>query len=58
MCVGGQSHALTALPTGNRHGTRRTVGWVRSRAGVENLAHSGIGSPDRPARSEQLITGV
>jgi hypothetical protein len=52
MWVGGQSHALAALTLGKRHAIHRTVGWVGCKAGAENLAHSGIGSPDRPARSQ------
>jgi hypothetical protein len=42
--VGGQRHARAALPPGN---TRYPV-----RTGVENIAPTGIRSPDRPARSK------
>ena len=44
-----------------RPGTHRTGGWVGPRAGrpdrpwsAEDLAFTGIRSPDRPARSESL----
>jgi hypothetical protein len=40
-----------------RHGTYCIGGWVGARAGLdgaENLAPTGIRSPDRPARNESL----
>ena len=48
--VGGQRHALAALPPGKRLTTHCIGGWV----GAESLAPTGIRSPDRPARSESL----
>ena len=57
MEVGDQRHAPTALPSGKRPRTHRTGDWVEPRAGLdgaENLAHTGIRSPDTPARSESL----
>jgi hypothetical protein len=53
MEVGGQRHAPAALPPGKRTGTRCIGGWVGTR-GTENLAPTGIRSPDRPARNESL----
>ena len=44
-------------PGGKRPSTHCVGGWVGLRAvliGAENLAPSGIRSPDRPARSESL----
>jgi hypothetical protein len=37
-----------------RPGTHCTGGWMGPRAGVKNLAPTGIRSPDRPARSQSL----
>ena len=54
MEVGGQRHAPAVLPPGKRPGTHCTGGWVDIRAGAENLAPSGIRSPDRPNPSEFL----
>jgi len=39
MVVGGQRRSPTALPAGGL-------------TGAENLAHTGIRSPDRPARNQ------
>ena len=51
MGVGGQRHARAALPPGNRPGTHCTGPvWT----GTENLAPTGIRSPDHPGRSESL----
>ena len=57
MGVGGQRHAPTALPQEKDPvlivlGTGWAPGSVW--AGAENLATTGIRSPDRPARSESL----
>jgi hypothetical protein len=58
MRVGGQRHAPGALPPGNRPGTHCVGDWVGPRAGLDGCGKSrpptGIGSPDRPARSESL----
>jgi hypothetical protein len=57
MRVRGQLHSPVALPPGKRPGTHCVGGWVGPRAGLdgcENLALTGIRSPDRPARSESL----
>jgi hypothetical protein len=48
---------LRPLYTRERPGTHCIGGWVGRRAGLEgaeNLSHTGIRSPDRPARSESL----
>ena len=51
MGVGGQRHAPAALPPGKtRYPLYRRPVWT----GVENLAPTGIPSPDRLARSESL----
>ena len=57
MGVGGQRHASAALPPGmTRYLLYRRLGrppgpvWT----GAENLASTGVRSPDRPARSEVL----
>jgi hypothetical protein len=53
----GQRHAPAAFYSRERPGTYCTGGWVGPRAGwtrAENLAPTGIRSPDRPARSESL----
>jgi hypothetical protein len=57
MGVGGQHHALAALPTGKRLGTHSIGGWVGPRAGLDGYRKSlpiGIQSPDRPAHSQSL----
>ena len=53
MRVGGQRHVPAALIPGK---TRYHCigGWVGPKTGAENLAPTGIGSPDLPARSELL----
>jgi hypothetical protein len=54
--MGGQHHALAAF-TQERPGTHFKGGWVGFGAGLdraENLAPTGIRSPDLPARSESL----
>jgi hypothetical protein len=56
MRVGGQRHAPAALLQ-ERPGTHSIGDWVGPRpvwTGAENLAPTGIRSPDRPARSESL----
>ena len=48
---------LAALPSGKKPGTHCKGGWVGLRAsldGCQNLASTGILSPDRPARTESL----
>jgi hypothetical protein len=55
MAVGGQRHALAALLPGKRPGTHFTREWVDPKpvwTGAENVAHTGIRSPDRPDRDE------
>jgi hypothetical protein len=60
MGVGGQRHAPAALLPGIRPGTHCTGGWVgpRGRSGrvlkISPRPHTGIRSPDSPARSESL----
>ena len=57
MGVGGQCHALAALPPGRRPSIHCIGGWVGLRAGLEGCGKSrppGIWSPDCPARSELL----
>ena len=57
MDVSGQRHAPAALPPGKRPGVHFPGEWVRhvdGWTGAENLAPTGIRSPDRPARSESL----
>ena len=57
MGMGGQRHAPADLPPGKRLGTHcMRLGGPQSRAGrVRNISpHTGIRSPDRPARSESL----
>jgi hypothetical protein len=57
MGVGGQLHAPAALTLGKRPGTHFMGGWWAPGTGwtgAENLAPTGIRSPDRPARSESL----
>ena len=49
--------APAALPPRKSPGTRCIRGWVGPRTGLdrrENIASTGIRSPDRPARSESL----
>jgi hypothetical protein len=55
--VGGQRHALAALPMGKRPFAHYTRGWVDSRADLdnaENVSPTGIRSPDLPARSNAM----
>jgi hypothetical protein len=56
MEVGGQRHALAALPLGKGAGTHCIRGCVDSKDGLDGcgkISHSnGIRSPDRPVRSE------
>jgi hypothetical protein len=55
--VRGQRHAPAAFYPRERPGTHCTGDWVSPRAGLtgaENLAPTGIRSPDRPARSQSL----
>ena len=57
MGVGGQCHAPAASSSGKGPGTHFTESWVGPRGsldGCENIAPTGIRSPDRPARSESL----
>jgi len=57
MGVGGQRHALAAFPPAKtRYPLCRRLGGPQGPVwkGVENLAPSGIQSPDRLARSESL----
>ena len=57
MGVGGQRHALTALPPGKGPCTHCTGDWVDPRAGLAGCGKSlstGIRYPDRPALSESL----
>jgi hypothetical protein len=52
MRVGGQRHAPAVLPLGKRPGTHCIGGWVGLGpvwTGAENLAPTGIRSPDHPA---------
>jgi hypothetical protein len=47
MKVGGQLHALAALPPGKTPGTHCTGGWVDSKTGLDgcwNLTPPGFGS--------------
>ena len=55
MGVGGQRHAPAALTPEQKPGTHRTAGSVDLRTiwtGAENLATTGIRSPNRPARKQ------
>jgi hypothetical protein len=55
--VDGQPHAPAASPQGKRTGNHFVGGCVAPGpvwTGAENFAPTGIGSPDRPARSESL----
>jgi hypothetical protein len=57
MEVGCQRHAPAALPQGkSRYPFVSKSGWASEPVwtGEENLAPTGIRSPDRPARSESL----
>ena len=60
MGVGGQHHAMAAIPSHPRKRdlvpTVQEAGWAPGSVwtGAENLAHTGIRSPNRPARSESL----
>jgi hypothetical protein len=58
--MGDERNVPAALPPppGEGPGTRSIAGWVSHRAGLdgcENLAPTGIRSPDRPARSDWAI---
>jgi len=53
MGVGGQHHIPAALPR-ERTGNNCTGVWVGPRAGLDNVTHTGIRSPDRPTRSNSL----
>ena len=57
MGLGGQRHTQAALPPGkSRYPLCRRMGGSQSRSGRlrKDLAHTGIRSPDSPARSESL----
>ena len=56
MGVAGQRHSSTILPPGDPVLRVQEAGWAPGPVwmGAENLAPSGILSPDRPARSESL----
>ena len=57
MGVGGQRHAPAALPPGKTPvPIVQEAGWAPRPVwrGAENLAPTGIRSPNRPARSESL----
>jgi len=57
MGVGGQRHAPAASSSGKEPGTHFTGNWMGHRNcldGYENIAPTGIRSPDRHARSESL----
>jgi hypothetical protein len=57
MGVGGQRHAPAALPPGMTPvPIVQEAGWAPGPVwtGAENIASTGIRSPDRPARSESL----
>lgn len=55
MGVGGQCHAMVALPPGERSGTRSKAGWVGPRAGgLENV--NKISSP--PGFNPQTIQAI
>ena len=61
MVVGGQRHSPTALPPSpvreTRYPLHRRLDWRPGPVwtGAENLARTGIRSPDRPARNESLF---
>jgi hypothetical protein len=57
MGVGGQGHALAALPPGKIPGTHCAGGWVSLGPGPdggENLAPIGVRAPNREDRGESL----
>jgi hypothetical protein len=57
MGVGGQRHALAAFTAGKDPvPIVQEAGWASGPVwtGAENLASTGIGSPDRPARRQSL----
>ena len=55
MRVGGQRHGPAALFPGKKPSTVvQEAGWKARWTDAENLARTGIRSPDRPARSESL----
>ena len=45
--MGGQHHALTALPPGKRPGTHRTGGWVGLSAGLDGCGKFRLLRPHR-----------
>jgi hypothetical protein len=49
--VGGQRHALAALPRWRRRGIHCVRGWASVWAGLENFASTRFRTADRPARS-------
>jgi hypothetical protein len=57
MGVGGQRHAPIALSPEKRPGTHSQGVWVSPCTGMENLT-IGIGSPDRPARSYNIVVVI
>jgi hypothetical protein len=59
--VGGQRHAPAVLPLGRRPCTYCIGGWVGpivGLEGLENLPHTGIRSPDRPALASRVTHGI
>ena len=58
MEVGGQRHPLRFTPGNDPVPIVQEAGWVPGQVwtGAENLAPTGIRSPDRPARSESCYT--
>jgi len=59
MGLEGESHASAALPPRNRPGTIvQEAGWSPGPVwtDTENLAPTGIRSPDKPARSESGVS--
>ena len=56
MAVGGQRQAPAALPPGMTRYPWYEAGWASEPVwtSAENLAPTGIRSPDHPARSESL----
>jgi len=56
--MGGQSHALAALPSEKKQGPHFTgVGWASGLVwtGIENLAPTTVQIPNHPAQSELLF---
>ena len=56
MGVGGQGHALTALPPRERHDARGS--WVRPRAGMDGCGKSYLHRDSIPWPSNQLASRV